>query len=169
MASPPRTLARADADAAADLARRLSPEHVREIRETTGLAPGDALRLSLAQSMEAHAFAPGDGRRVTFMMGVTPPDMLTGGALLWMLASTEAFRRPAALLRAASWGVDRAFAVTGATRLEQFIPDWYGAGIRFVRRLGFAARPTPLHARSGARLWHVVRRRQSGAGGTKTL
>jgi hypothetical protein len=92
MGSRPDGLVPADPALAADLALRLTPEHVREIRETTGMPPGDALLLSLRQSVEAYAFVPRGGGGAAFMMGVTRPDMLTAGALLWMLAAPAAPR-----------------------------------------------------------------------------
>ncbi|MCC8190790.1 MAG: hypothetical protein LIP77_09195 [Planctomycetes bacterium] len=140
MVSPPRGIVPATPGLADDLARHLSPDHLREVAETAGLTPRAALRLSLDASLEAYALLDDDGG-VRFMLGVETPGLLTGGALVWMLAAASAARRPAALVRAATWGLDRAFAVTGAWWVEQFIPEWYVTGLRFARRLGFRLEP----------------------------
>lgn len=134
------------------LARRLAPEHVREVGDVSRLPAGTALELSLAVSREAYAVLS-PGGEVLFLMGVEEAGNLTAAALVWMLASTEARRHPARMLRAARWGLERAFEVTGAEALEQYIPGWYAAGLRFVRRLGFRARPV---GGAGGPLWRVT-------------
>ncbi len=141
---------------AAGLARRLDPDHAREILDVSGLAPGPALALSLAASLEAYAYVPPGREEALFMMGVEARSPLTRGARLWLLGSKEKDKRPAGLLRAARWGLARAFRVSGADCLEQFIPDWYRTGLRFALRLGCSLTPSGLRARSGSPLWHVV-------------
>lgn len=151
---PPRGVVPATVGMAAELAAGLSRDHRREIRDTSGLPPEAALLASLAVSALAYGFAPRG--KVLFMMGVEPAGLLTSGAMLWMLATEQAPGHAAGMLRAARWGVAKAFAITGAERLEQYIPEWYAAGLRFVQRLGFVAAPGTLPSRSGVALRHVV-------------
>lgn len=154
---PPAGVVPADPGMADNLARHLSPEHVRELRGVSGLAPATAIRLSLESSAEAYAFIPaGGGGEPLFMMGVEPSSALTGSAMVWMLGSAKAACRPAGVLRAARWGVSRAFPASGAARLEQYIPAWYRTGLRFIARLGFELSPTILRDRCGSPLWHAV-------------
>jgi hypothetical protein len=157
--NPPKGLVPAAPVHVERLVRRLRTEHVREIADTSGLPPLDAVRLSLAASVEAYTLIRPTGD-VLFMMGAEPASPLTGSALLWMIGSHAMDRHPAAVLRAASWGVERAFAVTGAHLLEQYIPAWYAIGLRFVERLGFEVTTAAAHCRSGCPLMHVFVRKQ---------
>lgn len=151
----PKGVVPATIDMAAGLAKRLSAEHQREIGATTGLAPLAALELSLSVSVEAYALLA-EGDAVVFMMGVEEKSRLTGGALVWMLGSDAVRARPAATLRAARWGLARAFRITDAVRLEQFIPEWYLAGLRFARRVGFVVVPPRVRGIDGSILRRVV-------------
>lgn len=141
------------------LAERLSAEHAREIDEVSGLPVRAALELSLAASVEAYAFVSPDTHQAVFMMGVEAVSPITSGAMVWMLGTAEIARRPAAVLRSARWGVDRAFAVTGALRLEQYIPAWYRTGLRFVQRLGFGLEPSGLRGGRDGVFWRAVMHR----------
>lgn len=152
----PRGVMPATPELASAMAPRLSPEHRREILATAGMHPGDALALSLAASLEAYAFVPRAEEGAVFMMGVEEASRITGTAMVWMLGTLEMQRYPARVLRAARWGVKRAFAVTGAAGLEQYIPRWYGTGLRFVQRLGFALTPLRVRGYDGGDLWRVV-------------
>lgn len=138
------------ADAVAD---RLSPEHAREVRELSGLAPRAALRLSLAASLLARAVTDAEGRPI-FCMGVEHPGLLTATAQVWMVGTPEVAAHARQTLRCARKGLAQAFAATGAERLEQYIPAWYGTGIRFAERLGFRAE------KAGASVVHVVLERR---------
>ncbi len=120
------------------LARRLAPAHVREIRELSGLAPRAALRLSFAASLLAYAVLDGSGLPL-FAVGVEAAGLLTGTAQVWMVGAAEMALCSRRILRCAAWGLDAAFAATGARALEQYIPAWYGTGIRFALRMGFRA------------------------------
>lgn len=146
----PATFALAEA-----MATRLSPEHVREVREVSGLDPAAALALSLWSSVEAYAYVPPDSTAAVFMMGVEERSALSGLAMVWMLGTAETARHPVAVLRAARRGIARAFAVTGADCLEQYVPEWYRTGLRFVERLGFSVDRRPYLAWSGAILRRV--------------
>lgn len=137
------------------LARRLSPDHLREIAETSGLPPGDAVRNSVRASLESYAFLRRDGGPV-FLFGVEAAGAVTGTAMLWMLACPDISRHAAGALRACRWGVGRAFAITGAECLEQYIPEWYRAGLAFVGRLGFQIVPVPFRGRHGSALLRVT-------------
>lgn len=139
-----------------DLVRRLAPEHVREVAEVSRLDPAAAVDLSLAVSREAYAVLS-PGGEVLFLMGVEAAGSLTATALVWMLAAPEARRHPARLLRAARWGLERAFAITGAEALEQYIPEWYAVGLRFAERLGFVMRPA---GGGGGTLWRITLERR---------
>lgn len=150
MDNPPNGLVAATPENAAVLFGRLTREHVREIRDVSGIDQAAAVRLSLAASREAYVYVPPGGSEAAFIMGVEDKSPLTGAAVVWLLGSDVLRRRPAALMRAARWGVRRAFRITGAERLEQFIPAWYRTGLRFARRLGFVVAP------GGGRLRHVV-------------
>lgn len=121
---------------AAKLAASLSPFHRREIAETSGISVTAALTISLATSLEAYAYCPPPGAPV-FIMGVERASPLTGTAMVWMLGSPDMPRYARGLLRAGRWGKERAFALTGAEALCQFIPSWYETGLRFAVRLGF--------------------------------
>lgn len=163
MASPPRDVVPATLGHAFRLAANLAPDHVREIADTGKLDATASLLISMNVSLEAHTYAP-DGEPV-FMMGVERAAALTGSALVWMLG-TEAIRRhPAGTLRAARWGVGRAFAVTGAERVEQYIPDWYETGLRFVARLGFRVEAAGLKTHGGDPLSRVVLERKEWSWG----
>ncbi|MCD8138441.1 MAG: hypothetical protein LUE17_01445 [Planctomycetaceae bacterium] len=155
MDSLPDRFLPATAGHARDLAGNLSTDHRRELAATGGLSPRAALELSVAHSVEAYTYVDPAGVPV-FMMGVEAASPLTGAALVWMLASDAAGSRPRGILRAARWGLARAFAVTGAASLEQYIPAWYRTGLRFVRRLGFRIRPAQADGRDGARLCRAI-------------
>lgn len=152
--SRPKGVVSATEKMAVELAALLSPEHAKEIRETSGMQPKAAVLLSLAYSVEAYAFAP-NGRTV-FLMGVEAASPITGSAMPWMLGTMETAKNPAGVLRTAKWGLERAFRVTGATRLEQYIPEWYRTGLRFASRIGFDLRPAGVATSAGAALWHAV-------------
>ena len=156
MDNPPSGITTATYRHVEALAAAMCREHAREARDTADVSPPAALRLSLAGSLEAYAMLADDGATPVFAMGVEQAGLLSGSAMVWMLGTDAMKRRPAALLRAARWGVNRAFAVTGADRLEQYIPEWYGAGLRFALRLGFGAGPANLRCGNGVRLRHVV-------------
>ncbi len=149
MDSPPRGIVAATGEHAILLARALSADHLREIADAGGLPPIDALLMSMAASLESYAFVPGGDGMPVFMMGVEETGRLTGGAMLWMLASDAIRRHAPAALRAARWGLRRAFTVGGAERLEQYIPEWYATGLRFARRLGFVIEHVPCRGRNG--------------------
>lgn len=151
---PPRGVVPATPELAGRLAASLSPDHVREVRDAAGLPPYAAVSLSLAASIEAYAYVP-DGD-VVLMMGVEEAGVLTGAAMVWMLATERVAVRPSGVLRAARWGVARAFAVTGADALEQYIPAWYRAGLRFALRLGFELSPEPRRGPGGTPLWRAA-------------
>lgn len=138
------------------LAAAVSDDHAREIRDTAGVSVREAVSVSVAASVEAYAFVPGSGGEPVFMMGVEPASPITGNAMVWMLASGSLPRHAVGVLRATRWGIGRAFAAAGALALEQYIPEWYETGLRFVRRLGFAVRPTECRSLGGAPLWHAV-------------
>lgn len=142
----PRYVVPVTADMLALIARALAPEHVREIRELCRVGPEAALSLSLAASRGAYAALSPDGKPL-FLMGVEGAGLLGRTALVWMLAGGAARRHPARVLRSAKWGMERAFSVSGAATLMQFIPAWYTVGLAFARRLGFSLAPLP--GRSG--------------------
>ncbi len=156
MDSPPKGVVPARREHALLLASVLSADHRREIADAAGIPPVDAVLMSMEASLESYAFVPGGGVMPVFMMGVEETGRLTGGAMLWMLASDAVRRHAPATLRAARWGLSRAFAAGGAERLEQYIPEWYATGLRFARRLGFAVDPVPCRGRNGALLFRVT-------------
>ncbi|MCC8109224.1 MAG: hypothetical protein LIQ30_09320 [Planctomycetes bacterium] len=143
----------------AAFARCLRDEHVREIALATPLTPEDAVRLSLADSVEAYSYRPDGEAAPVFMMGVEAASPITGGAMVWMLGRTAVDRYPAGVVRAARWGIDRAYRLTGAAYLEQRIPAWYRVGVRFAARLGFTVHPAD---RTG---WRRVVHERSGSSG----
>ena len=150
----PLTAALAD-----EVAARLSPDHAREIRELSGMAPAPAVRLSLAASSLAYAVKDSAGNAL-FLVGVEPPGLLTGTAQVWMVGTDAVAKHARKVLHCARWGLRTAFLATGAERFEQYIPAWYETGLRFVRRLGFR----PGEGGDG-RARHVVLPRSSVIGG----
>lgn len=150
MGSRPDFLVSADCEMAKCLARRLSPEHRREIRELGGLDPLEAVVTSLAGSMESYACIPRGAEKPVFIFGVEPAGVITCGAMVWMLAAPDIVRYKAVVLRAARWGMGRAFEITGAEFLEQYIPGWYETGLRFVGRLGFSSVSYPYSISPGS-------------------
>lgn len=118
---------------------RLREEHVREIADTSRLSPAEALRQSYRNS--AACYAAVRGGEPVFLMGVEEAGLITATAKVWMLGTEAISRRPIFALRAARWGIGEAYRVTGAARLEQWIPVWYETGLRFVERLGFIRHP----------------------------
>lgn len=139
MDSRPSRLVPATPELARRLAERMKREHAREAREVSGLGPAEAVLLSLAASVEAYAcVVPPDGDPV-FMLGVGEKSPITGGATVWMLGSEETGGHPRSVVRSVRQGLARAFAVTGAGSLEQFVPAWYRTGLRFLLRFGFEA------------------------------
>ena len=133
----------------ADLAAALRSEHRREL----GVMPAlESLRHSFAAS--AARCAAVRGGMALFAMGVEPAGLLTGSAMVWMLGREEMDRHPAFIFRVARWGMGEAYRVTGARRLEQWIPRWYETGLRFAERLGFVGRD------SGEGVVHVVHERE---------
>jgi hypothetical protein len=155
MASLPDGVRPATRDLAVRLAAALSADHRREIADTGWLCPATSILLSLYASVEAYAFCP-DGGAPVFMLGVEKPGALTDAAMVWMMGTEDVRRMPARTLRVARWGIRRAFAATGASRLEQYIPAWYTTGLRFASRLGFHQEPTGMHAIGGDALVRVV-------------
>lgn len=159
MDSPPDGVVPLTVATADTVAARLSPAHRREIRELSGLSPRAALRLSLAASLLAYAVEDECGEPL-FLIGVEPPGLLTGAAQVWMVG-TDAMRAHARkILRCARWGLATAFLATGAERLEQYIPEWYGTGLRFALRLGFRRGEAGFTNGNGA-VRHVVLARPS--------
>lgn len=138
------------------LGRNLAPAHIREIADLSGLAATDALSLSLEESLAAYAALGDDGPE--FMTGVGERCRLTGVARVWMLGAESMLARPARMLRAARWGLENAFVVSGAEEVEQFLPGWYRRGLAFVERLGFVLAEAGT-TRSGHRLWRASLRR----------
>lgn len=165
MDNPPRGLRPAERADAARLAAVLSTDHVREVLDTTGMEPAAALELSLSASLEAWSYLPDGAGAPVFMMGVETAGCLTRSAMPWMLAGGGVTACPRAILRVARWGLGRAFAVSGAERLEQYIPAWYRTGLTFALRLGFGLAPTALRGRSGGPLWRAVLTRSAGSVG----
>lgn len=160
MDSRHKRLVPATAALAERLARTLSPDHRREIAATCGGDAGDALRHSLACSLEAYALLDERGEPV-FLMGVEEASPFTRGAMVWMLARADIARHAPAALRSVRWGLVRAFAVSGADWLEQFIPAWYRTGLWFAERLGFCTVPGGGRDRSGGALRRVVLYKES--------
>lgn len=138
MDNPPKYLTPANARDIAALAADMSADHRREVRATGNLSPLAAAEISLAASVEAYAYIPPGRAAPVFAFGVGEAGALTGSALVWMLATPGIARHGAGVLRAARWGIGRAFLATGASCLCQCIPAWYGTGLRFVERLGFS-------------------------------
>ncbi len=155
MDNPPDCLVSATAVHARALASTLSDDHRRELAATGGLSPRAALDMSMANSVEAYAYVDRSGQPI-FMMGVEAASPLTGAALVWMLASGAAGKHPRGIFRAARWGLARAFAVTGASWLEQYIPVWYRTGLQFVHRLGFYLLPDEAVGRDGSPMCRVI-------------
>lgn len=120
------------------VSRRMRAEHAREVGETTVLSLGDAAAASFGHSVVSYTIF--GGGRAVFVMGVLPAGILTAAAEVWMVGTRDIDRFPARVLRAARWGVGEAYRATGAARLEQWIPEWYETGLRFVERLGFKRR-----------------------------
>lgn len=149
MDNRPRYLEPAGPELADALSRNLCREHRREIAAVDGAAVRDAVAHSLAASVEAYQYLPPGAAGPVFAFGVEAAGRITGVAMVWMLASDGVRRRKAGTLRAARWGVSRAFAVTGARVLEQYIPEWYGRGILFAERLGFVRDAAPFIGRDG--------------------
>ncbi|MCD8351441.1 MAG: hypothetical protein LUC93_12610 [Planctomycetaceae bacterium] len=156
MDNPPDRLIPATPEHARILAAALSDDHRRELTATGGMSPRVALEVSLASSVEAYTYVDPDGEPL-FMMGVEAASPLTGAALVWMLATGAAGGHPRGILRAARWGLERAFAVTGAASVEQYIPVWYRTGLQFVHRLSFYILPDQASGRDGARLCRAIR------------
>jgi hypothetical protein len=145
-----------DSHTARFVASLLSPEHAREVWDLSGLSPEDAVSASLAVSVEAFALLCPVTSDPLFLMGVEASGKIAGGALVWMLGTNRTSVFPRRMLRAVKWGLDRAFAVSGADRIEQFIPSWYDDGLRFVEHLGFELLPMTLRGRSGSSIWSAV-------------
>jgi hypothetical protein len=160
MASLPNGVHPATRDHAVRLAATLSADHRREIADTGWLCPTASVLLALYTSLEAFAFCP-DGEAPVFMLGVEKTGALTDAAMVWMIGTEEVRRHAKQTLRVARWGVRRAFAATGAARLEQYIPAWYRTGLRFVARLGFHQEPTGMHAIGGDALLRVTIERRT--------
>lgn len=154
MANPPKWTVPATRTMAMRMANSLSPEHKREILQTNRIHPALALALSFDCSEERYAVCPPGHDAPIFLMGVEPRSPLTGNALVWMLGTPAIRRFPAATLRAARWGIRRAFTRTSADCLEQFIPAWYDIGVRFCERLGFSSVPWTFD-HDGQRFFHV--------------
>lgn len=158
MGSLPKGVVPAGRDLAVAMAAKLSRDHAREIRDTGKLDPATAVLLSLDVSLEAYAFVVAGAP--VFMMGVERAAALTRSAMVWMLGTEDIRRHAAGTLRAARWGVNRAFAASGADRIEQFIPAWYATGLRFVSRLGFRLEPSGAKTFGGDALTRVVLERK---------
>ncbi len=163
MDNPPRGVVSATPELAETMALDLSPEHLREIGGVSGLHPADAVRLSLAASVEAYAYVPARHGGAIFMMGVGEKSPVTGGAMVWMLGTAAMAGHPAGVLRAGKWGVARAFFASGADRLEQFIPGWYRTGLAYARRLGFLLSRTGTAGAGGTELWYAAAARPKWA------
>lgn len=133
---------------------RMRQEHVREL----GAGFAATARHSFRTSVVAYA-AIRSGHPI-FAMGVEPAGLLTASAVVWMLGTEDIDRHPAFTFRVARWGIGEAYRATGALRLEQWIPEWYRTGLRFVERLGFIQhRPeSPIHENCLVRVTHERRR-----------
>lgn len=148
MDNRPECLIPADASSIDVFSRILSPEHKQEIGDLGMPYPAEAVRLSLRCSKESYAYMPDKGKPPVFIFGVENKGYITRTAMVWMLAAPEIIHHKVAALRSARWGVGRAFAITGAIQLEQYIPEWYQTGLRFVQRLGFIPEKIPGPSRT---------------------
>ena len=117
------------------VANNLRPEHVREISQFSTLPPFRAVWHSvddslvvLAGKMDAVAL---------FLAGAGRTRRREDVGTVWMLATAEVDLYPRAVAIAIKrlWGT--AHRVAGVPVIEQFIPSWYGKGIRFLEWLGW--------------------------------
>lgn len=145
------------------LAGRVARDHAREVRQVSRLDPREGLLLSLAASVEAYTVLGAATGEPVLMMGVGAPGLLTGTATVWMLGAEGAEERAVRILRAARWGLKRAFLVTGADCLEQFIPAWYRTGLRFAARMGFSVDSADCRPAGGMLPRRVAIRREDFA------
>lgn len=160
MASPPKGVVPATPRLTREFLPHISPAHRREVSDVGGIDAETGLLLSLAVSLESYVFIPRPDNPPVFMMGVEDRSVLTGSAVVWMLGSELVNRHPAGVLRAARWGLWRAFFITGAESLEQVIPDWYRTGLRFVEHLGFRLEPSVFRGTGEAPLYCATVRRR---------
>ncbi len=143
------------------MAGKVRKEHRREILQCSGLAVEQALELSFHASVENYALVP-PGRCVPiFVMGVESAAVLTGQSMVWMIGTDDIQHFPVAAMRAARWGMQRAWACTNATALDQYIPAWYRTGIRFAEALGFSADSDSSVTRQGTVCLHMVCRKNA--------
>ncbi len=143
------------------MANQVRKEHRREIRQCSGLAVERAVQLSFHASVESYALVPPGWCVPIFVMGVEPASILTGQSMVWMIGTDDIQRFPVAVVRAARWGLQRAWARTGATVLDQYIPAWYRTGIRFAETLGFVAESSSSIVWQSGLCLHMVCRKKT--------
>lgn len=120
--------------------RRLRPEHLQGIRESTYLEPGSAVWLSVEDSCAVFS-GKADGI-VLFIAGVSRKRLFSNAGSVWMLATPEIDNHPLEAATALRRLFGRAHRLAGAKTLEQWIPAWYRKGIKWLLWLGWEARDT---------------------------
>ncbi|MCC8115806.1 MAG: hypothetical protein LIP18_01395 [Planctomycetes bacterium] len=117
--------------------RNLRPEHVREIRDATGLPVGAAVRASVADSSVVLAGVAGG--EALFLVGVSKSFLLSDTGSVWMVATSaiDDHAIPAALALRELFR--QAHRLTGTRRIEQWLPWWYRKGVKWLLWLGWKA------------------------------
>lgn len=117
-------------------AGHIRPEHAREITCLNGMLPDDALLFSVEASKVTLA-ALVDGQVLCLFGAAKPSLLISDTATVWMLGREEMDRYGVAVARAFRRVMPYAHDLAGARVLEQWIPDWYATGQRWVEWLGF--------------------------------
>ncbi|MCD8352438.1 MAG: hypothetical protein LUC93_17680 [Planctomycetaceae bacterium] len=120
--------------------RNIRPEHVREIRDATGLSVSAAVCASVVDSSVVYA-GLADGTPL-FVVGVSKSFLLSDTGSVWMVATKaiDDYALPAAVALRGLFA--RAHQLTGTRRIEQWLPHWYAKGIKWLQWLGWEARGT---------------------------
>ena len=137
------------------VAGNLRPEHVRELRGLSRLDPAEAVRQS-ADASRLTLAGKADGVAVC-LAGVDKAHILDDAGSVWMVATPEidayALEAAAALRELFAMAHDLA----GTDRLEQWLPDWYAKGRKWLRWLGW--REGECRLVNGAPHWRMTHER----------
>lgn len=120
----------------------LRSEHVRELRDASSLDPGAAIRLSVANSL--FVMCGKIDERALFLIGIGKKALLDETGSVWMVATPEIDAHPLEAATAIRLIFHHAHPMTRSKRLEQWIPAWYGKGIKFAEWLGWRREGTEM-------------------------
>lgn len=140
-----------------NLARRLRPEHIREVNAIVPLGGENALRLSFQAAKFCYAgIREGE---LLFLFGVGRTSPLTRAAMGWLLGAPEMDKHGMWIANASRQMLPFLHRVADADIIENWIPADYSASLRWLEWLDFEiGLPEPvINGVPHVHVWHIER------------